>query len=197
VNIQAFPIAAPGLGLFFLVIISGWVLSIYGLIGYARAKGRNAALALILMYLVIATLIYVPDYNKHMKRSRTADTSAHAQMICKTVAAWISAQSKTEGIPSSPPEPSQVGPGGKTFRDGHPSETDWMVNGDEYYRYSVFTDGQFGSAPQNPVVVAEAKGGPDDRRVFGAMVQAGGKGRRSGQDLSGCKSNVEEMSSQY
>jgi len=145
----------------------------------------------------ILAAISIPNYIKHIKRSRTDEGSTHTQMICKTVADWIPAQGKTDGSPSSAPDPDQVGQDGKTFREQHPSESDWMISGDEFYRYSVSIDGPFGSGPQNPVVVAESREGPDDGRVYGVMVQAGGKGRRSGQDLSGCKSSVEEISGNY
>ncbi|MBI3611453.1 MAG: hypothetical protein HY204_12240 [Nitrospirae bacterium] len=161
----------------------------------SRAPLWVSGLVLFIMFMYVSSA--VPPYIKYKKRSRTADASTHAQMICKTVASWISAQGKTEGSPSFPPDPYQVGHDGKPFRERHPSESGWMVDGDRYYRYSIFNDGSFGSGPQNPVVVAESKEGPDDSRVYGAIVQTGGKGRKSGQDLSGCKSNVEDVSSSY
>ena len=111
-------------------------------------------------------------------------------MICSAVMDWISAPNMSDGdLATYPVAVATVGKDGQTFTNHFPSEAGWMSTGDQYYTYVVTT-----AVPSNPVVTGT---GITLTAIYGETVQAGGTGVPSGEDLSGCRANVEVVSGSY
>ncbi|MBI3611454.1 MAG: hypothetical protein HY204_12245 [Nitrospirae bacterium] len=143
---------------------------------------RILPMVLSIPFFLIFLAITVPGYVKYIKPARTEDASVRAERICRAAMDWVGGGKVIDE---------------KLFRARFPAESEWLMKGDSYYRYAVSVDGTQGSSPQNPVVVASSRNGAADPAVYGATVQAGGIGMKSGLDLSGCKSNVEYVSDGY
>jgi hypothetical protein len=135
----------------------------------------------------------------------------HARMICNAITDWVSAPNMADGdVTNFPPLPvTTAGKDGKMFSEHFPSEAGWMAAGipaalgaDQYYQYFLDTTVggtlPLGGSPSNPAILGQAWGGAADPAVYGYQVQAGGIGIGVGApDLTGCKSNVEVISTQY
>jgi hypothetical protein len=138
-------------------------------------------------------------------------------MLCNAVMDWTSAPNMADGdLATYPPFPiTTTGKDGKTFAEHFPSESGWLNasagtdNGaDAYYGFVVdLGTGNLGNGPaphaalnglaSDPSVGAVAWNGLGDTAVYGSEAQAGGTGVTSTKSLSGCKSNVETVSTAY
>jgi len=104
-----------------------------------------------------------------------------------------------------PPAKGTTGKDGQLFETHFPSEAQWIDAGastdpgaDQYYQYTIDTaGGALGGSASNPAVLGAGWGGAGDTAVYGFEVQAGGTGKTTGADLTGCKSNVETISTAY
>jgi len=161
----------------------------------------------------ILAAIAIPQYIKYIKRSRTSNAVDHARMICNAITDWASAPNMSDGnlitYPADPlaadGAPGTVSVDGKAFKSHFPSEAGWMgaaastTNGaDQYYQYIIdVAGGVLTGSPSNPGVQGTAWSGLNGADIYGAQVQAGGLGVTSGKDLTGCKANVELVSTAY
>jgi prepilin-type N-terminal cleavage/methylation domain-containing protein len=166
-------------------------------------------LMIVVAIIGILAAIAIPQYIKYIKRSRTSNAVDHARMICNAVTDWISAPNMSDGdLVTYPIAPNNVAQAGKDtiqFLTHFPSESGWLgaanqnaQGADQYYQYIVDTGGGAltGSAA-NPAVQGTAWSGVNGADIYGGQVQAGGLGVTSGKDLTGCKANVELVSTAY
>ena len=86
---------------------------------------------------------------------------------------------------------------GSQFTSKYPDAAKWLKDGDRFYHFTAHVDGTHGSSANNPVVLASTKKGKKEIGVYGELIQAGGTGMESGDDLSDCKTNVEKVSKSY
>ncbi|HSG05992.1 MAG TPA: hypothetical protein VLB09_06305, partial [Nitrospiria bacterium] len=164
-------------------------------------------LMIVVAIIGILAAIAIPQYIKYIKRSRTSNATDHARMVCNAVTDWVSAPNMSDGdLTNYPPIPvTTAGKDTKTFQQHFPSEAGWLAaaagtdNGaDQYYQYVVdVAGGALGGSPSNPAVQGVAWTGKDGADIYGGIVQAGGNGSETSSDLTGCKSNVEYVSSSY
>jgi len=164
-------------------------------------------LMIVVAIIGILAAIAIPQYIKYIKRSRTSNATDHARMICNAVTDWISGPNMADGdIVTYPPVPvTTVGKDGKMFSEHFPSEAQWIaatkgtdVGADQYYGYTIdIAGGAGGGTASNPAVIGAAWGGAGDTATYAYQTQAGGTGLVSASSLTGCKSNVESISTAY
>lgn len=147
---------------------------------------------LLVVVAVIGVLaaIALPQYFKYIKRSRTANGIDHARMICLAVMDWNASPEMADGnMVARPPLPGTPGKSGVLFREHFSSEALWMNSSDGYYAFAVDT-----SDPTEIIVAAASVG---TNKIYAEAIQAGGTGFLSGDELSGCRTNVEQVSPNY
>lgn len=161
-----------------------------------RFQLRQASgFTLIEMMIVVAIIailaaIAIPQYIKYLKRSRTSIGVDHTRMICVAVNDWYSSPNMADGdLTVYPPAPGVQGKDSKLFEVSFPVESIWLSDGDQYFTFTVDV-----TNPQDPVVTGTAR---TLQMTYGEIIQAGGVGIVSGEGLSGCKTNVEQVSPNY
>jgi prepilin-type N-terminal cleavage/methylation domain-containing protein len=159
---------------------------------YMHSKKGFTLIELMIVVAIIGILaaIAIPQYIKYIKRSRTSNGVDHARMLCHATTDWWSSPNLADGDTTNIPAAGAAAKDGKVFDDHFPSEVDWIANGDQYYDYTITLD----AATNGPQVVAKVKAGMANS-VYGDLVQAGGTGATL--NLSGCKTNVENVSATY
>ncbi len=148
-------------------------------------------LMIVVAIIGILAAIAIPQYIKYIKRSRTSNAVDHSRMICAASVDWFSAPNLADGDLTNLPAAGASAMDGEMFDNHFPSEVEWIANGDQYYTYAITID----AATNEPVVIGTARNGTGDTAVYGALVQSGGAGATL--NLSGCKANVEAVSTTY
>jgi prepilin-type N-terminal cleavage/methylation domain-containing protein len=159
-------------------------------------------LMIVVAIIGILAAIAIPQYIKYIKRSRTGNGVDHARMICMALTDWYSAPNMADGDATfAVPPVTTLGKDNIPFyaappaQSHFPSEGDWILNGDAYYNFAVNM-----ANPSDPVITATSRNGPGDPAVYGDTVQAGGTSivlTVPSNSLSGCKTNVELVSTAY
>jgi len=162
---------------------------------FMHSKKGFTLIELMIVVAIIGILaaIAIPQYIKYIKRSRTSNGVDHTRMICAATVDWFSAPNLADGDTTNIPAAGAAAKDGKTFDLHFPSEVEWIANGDQYYTYGISVD----AVTNEPIVTATSKNGPDDTALYGDVIQSGGTGVTSGNNLSGCKANVEAISAAY
>ena len=183
----------------FFTLYLGCLLAV--VIFLALQRVRLISAMWILTTIIIISAIFIPHYIKYSRRVRTTDATDHARMICNAVTDWVAAPNLSDGDLVSYPVPpvTTVGRDGHSFQEQFPAEANWL---DAVDKTSSGVDPYYGftldlSNPSNPAVIGTAWSGQDEGDLMGVIVQAGGTGVESGEDLSGCKSNVEKYSDRF
>ncbi|HUK55179.1 MAG TPA: prepilin-type N-terminal cleavage/methylation domain-containing protein [Nitrospiria bacterium] len=160
-------------------------------------------LMIVVAIIGILAAIAIPQYIKYIKRSRTSNAVDHTRMICNAITDWVSAPNMADGDIVTYAIPPYTTAGKDTIpfyavppaQSHFPSEGDWLTNGDQYYTYAIDL-----TNPSDPVITASARNGLADPSVYGATIQAGGLSVvlvAPNNSLSGCKANVEAVSTAY
>lgn len=160
-------------------------------------------LMIVVAIIGILAAIAIPQYIKYIKRSRTSNAVDHSRMICNAIMDWTSAPNMADGdlVTYVLPPYTTVGKDKVPFyavpplQSHFPSEGNWLTNGDQYYTYTISL-----VTPSDPIITATARNGAGDAAVYGALVQAGGVSIvlvAPNNSLSGCKANVEAVSTAY
>ena len=161
----------------------------------------------ILFAIILYSAIFIPNYYEYSRRVRTTDAMDHTRMICNAVTDWINAPNMADGdLIKYPPVPvTMPGRDGHSFLEQFPAQAGWLSAADKtspgadpYYSFTIdISSGKLEASYPSPVVLGTAWSGQDGDDIYGGILQSGGIGVESGDDLSGCKSNVERVSARY
>ena len=157
------------------------------------AWGNKIGFIVLIGFILMYFLTHLPGYIAYTKRSRTSEALDHAQYLC-TAVSDLTSVAAGDGKGEAKPKSLKVSLEGVQWALKYTEAV--MKNGDPY-QFNVHVDGTHGSSADNPVVLASTKDGEGESRVYAEIIQVGGTGVVSGDDLAGCKRNVEKVSDGY